>query len=299
MNAIVSHWPANAVVVAAYVLVAAAHLSGLRGATMGARQPGGCPPGWRAQAVLFHAGLLTVLAALVSPLAFWSRQLIWVRSVQDLLLAIVAPALIVLGAPWLPLRRAIGRPLPGEPPEPAAPEGPVGLGRARWPRPPLLAAAAFNLAWCGWHLAAPYDAALRHPAAYAAEVLCYLGLGIVFWRQLTGSWPYRPRLAPLRRVMLVTGTAIVGTVLAIVLVFSSSLFYSGYLGARHASFSVVADQQVGGAVLWVLMLVPYVVVAMALVTRWLKDEESQALAAGLDRLLKPAKPAWPSRPGLR
>jgi hypothetical protein len=62
---------------------------------------------------------------------------------------------------------------------------------------------------------------------------------------------------------------------------------------------VVYDQQTGGAVLWMLVLPTYVTVGVALLIGWLKDEEDQALASGLDRLLKPAKPAWPSRPGLR
>jgi cytochrome c oxidase assembly factor CtaG len=59
------------------------------------------------------------------------------------------------------------------------------------------------------------------------------------------------------------------------------------------------DQQTGGAVLWVLVLPVYVTAGVALLIRWLNDEEAQALTSGLDRLLKPAKPAWPSRPGLR
>ena len=48
-----------------------------------------------------------------------------------------------------------------------------------------------------------------------------------------------------------------------------------------------------------LVLPDYVTAGVALLNRWLKDEEEQALTSGLDRLLKPAKPAWPSRPGLR
>ena len=42
----------------------------------------------------------------------------------------------------------------------------------------------------------------------------------------------------------------------------------------------------------------YVTAGIALLIRWLNDEESQALTAGFDRLLKPAKPAWPTRSGL-
>jgi cytochrome c oxidase assembly factor CtaG len=84
-----------------------------------------------------------------------------------------------------------------------------------------------------------------------------------------------------------------------VLAFGSALLYPGYLGTRHHAASVVADQQAGGAVLWVIPLVPYFVVAVALLVRWLNDEESADMAVGFDRLLKPARSGWPSWPSLR
>jgi hypothetical protein len=62
---------------------------------------------------------------------------------------------------------------------------------------------------------------------------------------------------------------------------------------------VVSDQQVGGSVLFAIALPPFLIVGVALCIRWLATEESEALNAGFDRLLKPRASAWPSRPGLR
>ena len=324
MNLVVSHWSANLLVLAGYTTVAAAHLLGMRGPVTGAGRRGEAMPEGRArQAVVFHVGLVVAVLALVSPVGYWSQRFIWVRSAQDLLLAVVAPGLIVLGAPWLALRRGLeprflgrsvsvsghstlgddssvaaspGR-LPGAGPErPDLSVPPAVLG---WAVAPLAVTVAFNAVWLGWHLPVAYDAALRSPLIYGAEVITYLGCGALFWLQLIGSRPWRTRLAPLRRVGLLTATVAISTVLAMVLVFGSGLLYPGYLGNEHHAFSVVADQQVGGAVLWVLMLPPYAITAVALLIGWLNDEESQALATGLDRLLKPTKSAWPSRPGLR
>ena len=134
---------------------------------------------------------------------------------------------------------------------------------------------------------------------YAAEVVSYLGLGMAFWLQLIGSRPLSPVLPPLRRVMLLAATVVVGTLLGMVLVFGYGVAYPSYIGAGHHVLSVLYDQQTGGAELWVLVLPVYVTAGVALLIRWLNDEEAQALTSGLDRLLKPAKPAWPSRPGLR
>jgi cytochrome c oxidase assembly factor CtaG len=121
---------------------------------------------------------------------------------------------------------------------------------------------------------------------------------VAFWLVLIGSRPVSPVLPPLRRVMLLAGTVVVGTLLGMVLVFGYGVAYPSYLGAGRHLISVVYDQQTGGAVLWVLVLPVYVTAGVALLIRWLKDEEEQALTSGLDRLLKPAKPAWPSRSGL-
>ena len=41
---------------------------------------------------------------------------------------------------------------------------------------------------------------------------------------------------------------------------------------------MVFDQQAGGSELWVLVLVPYLIAGIALLVRWLNEEESQALS---------------------
>ena len=302
MNVVASHWSANAAVLAVVAAVSAVHLHGLRGMAADARRGGDMPRGLCREVAAFYGGLFVVVLALLSPIGYWSAQYIWVRSVQDVLLATLAPAFLVLGAPWLVLRRGLPFRLPGA-------NGPGRVPRAgrehdprraaRLARLSVLTVIAFNVAWCAWHLPALYDGALRHPAAYAAEVVTYLGLGVAFWLQLIGSRPLSPALAPLRRVALLAGTVIVSALLGMVLVFGYGLAYPGYAGPGHRVLSVVYDQQAGGAVLWVLVLLAYVTAGVALLIRWLNDEEAQALASGLDRLLKPPKPAWPSRPGLR
>jgi cytochrome c oxidase assembly factor CtaG len=317
MDILVTHWSANLLAVAGYLVAAGGHLLSMRppaagtaaaGAPGGAAVPTGNPRRHAVrEAVCGQAGLLVALLAVVSPVGYWSQHYMWVRSVQDLLLANVAAALIALGGPWPALRRRLraGRPgwrWPGGRvaggPGPGSGEA-GGPASGAWPRRPLLVVALFNLAWAGWHLPLLYDAGLTHSWVYAAEIVSYLVLGGAFWRQLIGAGPAGPRLAPLRRVVVLTGTVVVGTILGMFLVFGSTIVYTGYVTAHRAGYAVLADQQTAGAVLWVLMLPAYTIAAVAFLLRWLNDEESEAVASGLDRLLKPAKRAWPSRPGLR
>jgi len=300
-----SYWSANVAVLAVYAVVAVTHLLGMRDAATGARRRGrSLAPGLLAQAVIFQIGLLMVLLALVSPMGYWSHQLIWVRNLQDVVLAVMAPALIVLGAPWLPLARGAGLGRRGQHDgesasagdgdgEPGGRSAPPG-----WRALPILVTVLFCVTWWVWHLPGPFDAALRSPAIYAAEVVTYLAVGIGFWLQLIGSRPLSPQMAPLNRVALVVAAAASCTVLGLIRAYGPGVAYPAYLGLGHSVSSVVSGQQAGGAILWVFPLIPFSIVAVALAVRWLEDEESGATAADLDRLLK-RKSAWPSRPGLR
>jgi putative membrane protein len=302
-----SYWSASVAVLAVYAVVAVTHLLGMRDAATAARRRGrSLGPGLLAQAASFQIGLLMVLLALVSPMGYWSQRLIWVRNLQDVVLAIVAPALIVLGAPWLPLARGAGlgrrRHHHDEDESAVAGDGDGETdGRSAqpgWRARPILVTVVFCVTWWVWHLPGPFDAALRSPALYAAEVVTYLAVGILFWLQLIGSRPLSPQLAPLNRVALLVAVAASGTVLGLVRAYGPGVAYPAYLGLGHSVSNVVSAQQAGGAILWVFPLIPFSIVAVALAVRWLEDDEAGVTAADFDRLLK-HKSAWPSRPGLR
>jgi cytochrome c oxidase assembly factor CtaG len=99
---------------------------------------------------------------------------------------------------------------------------------------------------------------------------------------------------------MLVGTVIVWTVLGMVLVFGSNVLYPVYANsAHHAVMTVLDDQQLSGAVLW-MGIIPVVITAgVALLMQWLDNEESADLSAGLDRLLAQRRGGWPSRPVIR
>jgi cytochrome c oxidase assembly factor CtaG len=293
MSPVIAHWSAVWPAAAIYLAGGGAHRAGtLRGGLGGAA-------GRRAvigEAALFQGGLLLALLAIVSPLRYWSGIYIWARAVQDLVLAIVAPGLIVVGAPWPALARSVGRRQIGQ----HAPDGPAaGLRQPWWLRWPLATVVAFNVIWLGWHLPALFDKVPVSAAAAGLEYLLYLGAGILFWLQLIGSRPWTPAAPPMRRVALLVGTVAADTVLGMVLVFGSGVFYRYYGNSWHHVMTVVDDQQLAGAVLWMGALPPMISAAVAVLVRWLNDEESEELSAGIDRLLTQRSSAWPSRPRFR
>ena len=289
-----SHWSANWPALIIYAVVVGAHLAGLRRLLSS-----GTPVGRRAtirEAAVFQSGLLLALLVIVSPLGYWSGIYIWVRALDDLTLAFVAPGLIVLGAPWSALARSLGRPAPGA----SDASGP----RPWWLRWPVITVVAFNVIWLGGHLTVAFDRVPVSRAAAAAEYVLYLGGGILFWLQLIGSRPWSPAISPLRRAALLTGTVAADTVLGMVLTFGASVVYPGYTNQWHQVMTVLDDQQLSGAILWMGILPAVIVAAVAMLNQWLNDEDSAALSTGLDRLLaQPDQggrpPAWPSRPRFR
>jgi cytochrome c oxidase assembly factor CtaG len=301
MNLVVSHWSANVAVLAGCLLVTAVHLAGLLGLRADARHRGvPVPPGLGQQAVAFYFGLLAVVIALVSPLGYYAGTFIWVRTLQALLLGIVAPALLVLGAPWLVLWRGLGRRalLPGTDDSAAA----AGSVPPRWRSWPVAVTALFTLVWVGWYVPPLYDAGVHHPLVLAAQVVSYLGVGVLFWLQLIGSRPFSPQFGPLHRVMLIASCVVTGTILGMVLGFDPHVLYPAYLGVgHHRVLSVPFDQQAGGAELWVLMLLPYVITGIALLIQWVNvnEEDTGAVSLGLERILRPPKSTWPARTGWR
>jgi cytochrome c oxidase assembly factor CtaG len=278
MSPVLSHWSASWPALIVYVALAGAHVAGVFRLLRAGSAPAG--PELRREGALFQAGLLLALLAIVSPLGYEAGVFIWVRAVQDLILAVVAPGMIVLGAPWMAFgaRRSSGG------------------WWLRWPVPTVV---AFNVIWVVWHIPVLYDRIPASGVATAAEYVLYLAAGTLFWLQVIGSRPWSPVSPPVRRASLLIATVAVDTVLGMVLVFGSSVIYRSYANGAHHVLTVLDDQQLAGAVLWMGMLPPVITAAVAVLVRWLNDEESDALSAGLDRLLTQRSSAWPSRPRFR
>ncbi|HEY6835082.1 MAG TPA: cytochrome c oxidase assembly protein [Gaiellaceae bacterium] len=243
---------------------------------LGGRRPG---PGhrhpserrWRSAA--FYGGLLTIIVAVDTPLDPLSDKLFLAHMTQHLLLLIVAPALIVISAPWLRLwqplplgfRRTVAK----------------GIARGRWAAPlralgktasrPLPAWIFFNVVLVAWHVPALYDATLRNEAVHDLEHAMFLTAGLLFWLQVVDSPPVRARLTFGLRAAYLTGAVLVSWVLAIVLALSSHPFYGAYVDLAHrpAGLSALADQQIAGGIMWVPGSIPFTIAFIWAIFRWL------------------------------
>lgn len=206
-------------------------------------------PAWRL--ACFQGGLAVVLLAIASPLDAFGELLLQVHMLQHLLLMMVAPPLLWLGAPFAPLLRGL--------PASWLRDGlgpflawPALRSAAHWLVHPVVAWLAFVVATWVWHAPALYELALRSSFWHEVEHLCFIGTGLLFWWPVIQPWPSRsvwPRVAMVPYLLL---ASLQTTAFSALFAFSERPIYSAYeLAPRLFGIGVLADQAAAGAVMWV------------------------------------------------
>jgi putative membrane protein len=278
-------------------LVVFVHIRGLRARLQAIGRAGRATLPWLQQAGLFYAGLVVLLLAVNSPLDYWSGQYLTAHIIQHILLAFFAPPLIVLGAPWLPLmrglplpaRRALGRLMQVTRAESSAGRGFVPLlARVRYVLSrPVTSVVLFNASMVFWHLPDPFELGLSSESVHIwLEHSSFFGFGLVLWLQVFGSYPLRPILDGPRRVAVLISTNAVMVVIAMTLVMFTKAVYRGY-APFHTLAQRAADQQIGGAILWVCGEVSFLPAILYLVMQWLDRGELDSRGNAVHSLADP------------
>ncbi len=217
-------------------------------------------PGWRV--IAFAAGLFCIFIAIASPLDALSGVLLTAHMVQHLLLMAIAPPLIVLGAPTVPMLRGLPRFFVRE-----------GLGPffalrsvhalQRFLGSRIVAWLLMNFAFIAWHIPASYDLALRSPAWHEAEHACFLLTSVLFWWQIISPWPTVSVVSRWLLLPFLLSADIVNTVLSAVLTFSGRAVYPAYEAVpRFFGLSVLDDQVAAGALMWIVGSISFLGAAM-------------------------------------
>jgi cytochrome c oxidase assembly factor CtaG/ferredoxin len=214
----------------------------------------------------FAGGLVVVLLALVSPVDAFGNMLLSAHMIQHLLLIMVAPPLLLLGQPVLPLLRGLPRWIFKD-----------ALGPfLRWRElkkvggaivHPIVSWFTFAIVIIVWHLPRFYELALHSQAWHQGEHACFFWSAMAFWWPVIGVWPthpIRPRWAMIPYLLLAD---LVNTGLSAVLSFSDHVLYASYqLAPRLWGISALGDQTAAGAIMWVpgsiAFLLPAVMLGM-------------------------------------
>jgi putative membrane protein len=221
-------------------------------------------PLWRAGALVL--GLAALWIALGSPLAAMDHEWLIVHMVQHLLLAAVAPPLIWLSAPVLPMWLGVPQRL-GLRVHAAIVKGTFRPLRflVAHPATPWLAASLTVLLW---HVPAVFALAQRSPGWHWMERASFLVTGLLFWWPVVQPWSAVPQLPRGAVPLYLFAATLPCDALSAFLVFCDRVVYRGYLAQPyHLGMSALADQQAAGAVMWVTITFLYVVPAIVMTVR--------------------------------
>lgn len=226
------------------------------------------------QLAVYVAGVISIGAALLSPIDALASTLLSMHMVQHLLLPMIAPLFILLANPlaaflwgfpagirhwvgWILARRSIFR-------------------RALWALTLMpVTWSVYVLDLWAWHHPALYQMALRNEWVHDLQHLLFFATAILFW------WPIvnpAPRLHGLisygYRVVYLIAATLQNTLLGMAISVPERLLYPFYPTVPGLqNITPINDQALGGGIMWVsghMYLIPILV----LVARCLKQEEA-------------------------
>ena len=241
------------------------------------RHPRNRPRAWRRWA--FLGGLAAIVLALFSPIETYEGQLFSVHMVQHMLLELVAAPLLLLGAPATLALRA------------AAPSVRRKLLRLlhSWPLAvltfPLVTWLVFAGVNWGWHLSDLYDQALENPPLHYMQHATFLAAALLFWLPVVGADPARWRLPRPARLFYLFLAMPQNSFLGVALMSAPTILYPHYLtNLRTWGPTALADQNLGGIVMWVFGDLAFLIAMAAVVAGWVRHEDRRTalLDARLD-----------------
>lgn len=268
--AILSSWSSEPGLVAALLVTSGVYLRGF--GQIRSQAPAHFPA-WRRTA--FLAGISALLLALASPLDAFADLLLQVHMAQHWLLMMVAPPLLWLGAPTVPLMRGLPRRWLRR-----------GIGPfLAWPAlqrtvdrltHPVFAGLAWALTTLVWHWPPAYQLALRARFWHDAEHVSFLAVSLLFWHAVIAPWPSRRHGSRLGSVLLLALAALFNTVFSASFAFSTRVFYPAYLAAPNLwGFDALSDQNAAGGLLWVAASLPMLIAATVLIVSELEPQTAR------------------------
>jgi putative membrane protein len=222
----------------------------------------------------FLAGWLVLALSLLSPLHALGGVLFSAHMTQHELLMTVAAPLLVIGTPLVPFvwaleprwRRATGRCV----------AGPAFARPWRAITHPLAAFLIHGAAIWVWHVPALYDATIDSETLHALQHVSFFASALLFWwAVLRGS---AARGGAGASIGILFGTMLHTGALGALLALTPTLLYPAY-AATTAPWRLLPldDQQLGGLIMWVPGGIAYLVAALALVVRMLRESEARVM----------------------
>jgi putative copper resistance protein D len=234
--------------------------------------------------VAWGLGLLTIVAVTMTGIATYSPVLFSTHMIQHMVLSMLSPILLVLGAPVTLALRAL---------KPAAIRGDRGPrewltivlhSRAlRFIGHPATATVIFIASTYAVYFTPLFGYLMRAHIGHLTMLVHFLASGSLFFWVLIGVDPTPRKLPYVAKMLLLFVTMPFHAFFGIALMNLGKPLAAGWYTALHRPWgtSVVADQHTGGAIAWAFGEIPTFIVLIAMVFQWYADD--RRLARRLER----------------
>ena len=231
----------------------------------------------RGRTAAWLAGMLVLTYATSGPLGVYGHIFFSAHMAQHLLLVMVAPLLLVLGAPvTLALRY-----LPANRERTGAREWLLARLHSRYLRVvshPLIAFVNFIGGFFALYFSGLFELLMRSHSGHLLMQAHFLISGYLFFLAVIGTDPAPRTLPAPARVGLAVLAAPVHAVFSVIVMQSTSVLAAGYFKQFANSYGIDAlhDQYVGSSLGWAFGEVPMVVMVIVAVTQWVRADAREA-----------------------
>ena len=230
------------------------------------------------QLVAFAAALLTIVVALDGPIdGLADARLFSAHMLEHLLLALVMPPLLLLGMPGWMLAPLLRRP---------------AVRRvARTLTQPLVAFALYNGFLALIHTPPVFELMVRNDQVHIAMHVGLMVTGTLFWWALLSPSPELPRLPYPAQTLYLFLNLIPMAAISAPITLASTVIYPWYLEGPHPwGIPPLADQRLGGLMMWVGAGLYLMAVFSLMFFRWAQREDRDLPVVG-----RPAGPLTAAR----
>ena len=227
-------------------------------------------------------GLGSFLLATTSALAVYDTTLLWVHMVQHMLLAMLPPIFLALGAPVTLALRVLPRRGRG------VLQAVLHSRAAKVLTFPVVAGALFVANPFALYLTGWYEATLRNPVLHDLNHLHFVLVGCLWFWPVLGLDPMPNRIAYPLRLVAVFATMPFHAFLGVAIMSSSTLIAAAHYRSLERAWgpSPERDQEIAGGLLWASGDLVALVVLGALFVQWARASAREAAREDrrLDRL---------------
>jgi len=266
-------WSGNGVGLAIVALGTAVYL---RGVWAMHRRGDAWPVG---RTISWLVGMVVIAWATFGGLGEYSHVLFSAHMASHMMLSMVAPIFLVLGAPMtLALRTLPGPRQPGE----VSPRSMLlSFLQSRFSRVvthPVFGPVLFVGSLYGLYFTGIFETLMGNHWGHAIMEIHFLTVGLLFYYVLIGIDPSPRALAPIARFGVLLVTVPFHAFFAIAVMASDTVFALDYWKSLDRPYrtDLLADQYLGGGMAWAMGEIPLVLVMIAILFQWFRSDAREA-----------------------